>query len=198
MQTPSDGESGDYGRRRKAIRETYLPDLQTIPGIVAKFVVGHVTDGDIAPASDAEQSRYASSFLTVDAEVCLPLPRSLLSRASAPAGKPHRHAKCVTRSKRGSAAADMHPSHRYLPSAATWYILEWFCAQWIDQKFLVPKHAVAFRLLEVEILAGLRPSLCQNSSASTSTAAAVKTYVAIRERLHSDTRTCGALFRHQP
>lgn len=145
MQTPSDGESGDYGRRRKAIRETYLPDLQTIPGIVAKFVVGYVTDGDIAPASDAEQSRYASSFLTVDAEVCLPLPRSLLSRASAPAGKPHRHAKCVTRLKRGSAAADMHPSQRCF--AATWYILEWFCTQWIDQDFRVAKHAVAIRLL---------------------------------------------------
>lgn len=69
MQTPADGESGDYGRRRKAIRETFLEGMQETTGIEAKFVVGQVTDPKLARAASAEQSRYTSSFLTLDVEV---------------------------------------------------------------------------------------------------------------------------------
>lgn len=69
MQSPADGEFGDYGRRRKAIRETFLPNLDNVPGIEAKFVIGQVTDPGLARKIEAEQSRYAKSFLAVDAEV---------------------------------------------------------------------------------------------------------------------------------
>lgn len=69
IQTPADGESGDYGKRRKAIRETFLPGMQEAAGIEAKFVVGRVDDPKLALASSAEQSRHTSSFLTLDVKV---------------------------------------------------------------------------------------------------------------------------------
>eukprot|EP00892_Ulva_mutabilis_P001051 jgi/Ulvmu1/10947/UM007_0126.1 len=68
--TPADGESGDYGRRRKAIRETFLPNLEEVAGVEAKFIVGRVSDPGLAVRAKAEQTRYASSFLAVDAKDC--------------------------------------------------------------------------------------------------------------------------------
>ena len=59
-----------YGKRRAAIRDTFLPALSTMPETEFKFVVGHSADIFVTASMAVEEARYPGSFMHLNMTVC--------------------------------------------------------------------------------------------------------------------------------
>jgi Galactosyltransferase len=70
VQTKPSSQDHEAPERRKAIRGTWLPRVQELPGVTAKFVVGKASDTADEAALQREIQQYPDEFLVLDVHVC--------------------------------------------------------------------------------------------------------------------------------
>jgi hypothetical protein len=70
MQTKPNSQDHEAAERRQAIRETWLPRVQGLAGITAKFVVGRTSDKEDEAALQEEIQQHPDEFLVLDMHVC--------------------------------------------------------------------------------------------------------------------------------
>ena len=69
VQTAPSGPKEKYGRRRQAIRHTYLKNLTAMATVEAKFVVGRSMEQHTAAALEQEVARSPQLYMQLDVEV---------------------------------------------------------------------------------------------------------------------------------
>lgn len=70
VQTNPSSPKDKYGKRRKAIRDTFLDSLTAVPDSETKFVVGRSTDKRASRAFAQEVSLHPDQYFHLDMEVC--------------------------------------------------------------------------------------------------------------------------------
>lgn len=69
MQTAPSGPQEKYGKRRQAIRHTFLKNLTAIADVEAKFVVGRSMEEHTVKSFEREVARAPHMFMNLDVEV---------------------------------------------------------------------------------------------------------------------------------
>lgn len=85
------GIDGESAKRRKAIRQTWLPRARATPDVVVRFVVGNPSEIDGERALQKEMKRYPSDFISVDVDVRSRQLQIRVALCTAPAGGGGKH-----------------------------------------------------------------------------------------------------------
>eukprot|EP00892_Ulva_mutabilis_P002146 jgi/Ulvmu1/11932/UM082_0011.1 len=64
--TAAKGRDSKYGKRRAAIRDTWLPAAQSLNSTVTRFVVGNDDDAVIRRKLNAEMQQFPNQFMHID------------------------------------------------------------------------------------------------------------------------------------
>lgn len=69
LQSAAKGIDSKYGKRRKAIRDTWLPAAKSLKDTVVRFVVGVEHNPVILEKLQREMAQFKDEFLSLDVEV---------------------------------------------------------------------------------------------------------------------------------
>lgn len=72
LQTAAKGVDSKFGKRRAAIRDTWLPAAKSLDGAETRFVVGNADDAVIMEKLRAEMQKFKDEFMHMDMRVRLP------------------------------------------------------------------------------------------------------------------------------